>query len=315
MRKRADWMIVAIVAALLAAGVLVATAAVPGATGKARADTPSPSPSPSASFTLNVRHNGKLVKSYTLDQVEAMTAFNGWAGYAGKGGTSHGPDYTTGATITDIVADALGSPLRDVQSVEVAEAPVATGYAQTFTGAQIIDPATGFTLSDATTGDPITTPLTGPLAAVLIYTDPAQNVMTPDAGPLRFVISDNNNGNTTTSENAVMTGKFSVSQVNMLDIADNVTVRLRAKPTAIDLGSPVTFLGTVVNHVPNVNVVKLRFVLGTKFVARKSATVTSKGAYRMRITPAKAGTYTFVVTYRVGGHVFMSKQVVVTVKK
>ena len=55
--------------------------------------------------------------------------------------------------------------------------------------------------------------LTGPLAAVLIYSDPAGVVMPPAAGPLRFIIAD------AASENVVMSpSSDSVSNVNQLNV-------------------------------------------------------------------------------------------------
>ncbi len=175
MRRRTDWIVLAIVAALLAAGILLAATIVPGATGRASAlGTPSPSPSPSV--VLQVNRNGALVKSYTLDQIEAMTPFAGFAGYLGK--AAHGPDAVVGAKITDILHDALGAPLTAAESVVVAEVPLSTGYSQTFSGAQLLDPLTGFTLFDANTANTITP--TGQLGAVLVYSDPDQNVMPPD---------------------------------------------------------------------------------------------------------------------------------------
>ena len=122
--------------------------------------------------------DGAVAKSYTLDQVEALTPLAGYAGY--RGGSSHGPDLVTGVKVTDIAKDAFGVPLTAVESVLVAEVPLSTGYGQTFTGAQLLDPKSGFTMMDATTGntiDPST--LTGTLSAVLIYSDPGQLVMIP----------------------------------------------------------------------------------------------------------------------------------------
>ena len=53
--------------------------------------------------------------------------------------------------------------------------------------------------------------LTGPLAAVLVYSDPAGRVMPTTSGPLRFFIAD------AISENAVMEGSYSISQVVQLN--------------------------------------------------------------------------------------------------
>ena len=303
MRKRTNWMVVAVVAALVAAGVLLVGTAVPGATGKAKADTPSPTPSP----VLNVNRNGKLVKAYTLDQLEAMTPFAGFAGYMGK--AAHGPDAVTGVKVSDITKDALGASLTATQSIDVVDAPVLpSGYKQTFTGAQLLDPLTGFTLFDAVTQNPITP--SGALAAVLIYTDADQNVMPADtAGPLRFIVADAIN------ENGVMTGKYSVSMVNKLNVIDNVTITLKAKPTSVEVGRAATFSGKVTNAVAKDTIVKLRQVKANRFVLLKGGYIGPKGGFRLTYKPAKAGTWTFVITYRIGKTTFMSNQVKVTVKK
>jgi hypothetical protein len=304
MSKRTNWFVVVIVAALLAAVVVLAGAVVPGATGKASAAaaaTPSPSP-----VVLQVERNGHVAKAYSLDQLEAMTPFAGFAGYMGK--AVHGPDAVTGAKVTDIVKDALGMPLTAAETVDVAEVvPPPNAYDQVFAGAQLLDPLTGFTLYDATTTNPITP--TGTLAAVLIYSDPALNVMPADSGPLRFVIAD------ATSENGVMTGKYSVSSVNVLNVIDHVTITLGAKHSSVKVGRTLTFGGKVTNAVAKDVTIKLRLVKGTKFVLKKTGRITSAGGFKLSIKGVKAGKWTFVVTYKVGKTTFVSNSVKVTVRK
>ncbi len=89
MRKRRDWIVVAVVAALLSAGAGLAGTVVPGATGKASAagSSPSPWPSPSPSVVLQVGHNGTFVMEYTLADLEALGGgpFDGYAGYMNSG--------------------------------------------------------------------------------------------------------------------------------------------------------------------------------------------------------------------------------------
>ena len=304
-------------AAFVVAGlvILLAGAAVAGAAPTAAPATASaaatPTPSPTASPVIQVERNGVTVKAYTLDQIEALTPFSGFAGLTGKGGSVKGPDAVTGTQVTDILADALGTPLTAVESVDVAELPLLPdGYLQNFTGAQVLDPATGFTLYDATNTANVIPPadLTGPIAAVLIYTDADGNVMPADAGPLRFVVADG------TSENAVMTGKYSVSQANELNVIDNITLSLKAKHTSVKVGKIIVFTGTVANPVAKDTVVKLRLVKGKKFVLKRISSITGSGAFTFHYKAVKAGKWTFVATYRAGKN-FLSDKIKVTVKK
>ena len=89
----------------------------------------------------------------------------------------------------------------------------ASPYDKTFTQDALVN-FTGFTMYDATSGTALTlSSLTGQLAAVLIYSDPALVVMPAAFGPLRFVIADSK------SENAVMgPSSASVSGVNQLNV-------------------------------------------------------------------------------------------------
>jgi hypothetical protein len=301
-------MVLAIFAALLAAGTLLAFSASAGKARAAVGDTPSPSPS---ATVLQVKRNHTVVASYTLAQLEAMTPFAGYAGYFG--GSVHGPDAVTGAKITDIVQDALGTPLTATQSVEVAEAPVATGYAKTFAGADLLDPSSGwptspFTLFDASNTANAITP-TGTIAAVLVYTDVDQHVMPTASGPLRFFVADSN------SDNGVMTGKYSVSQVNLLKVIDNVTVALKAKHTSVKLGKTIIFKGTVTNAAAGYSAVKLRMVKAGKYPVVRSGRITSAGGFKLTCKAAKAGKWHFVVTYRIGTSTFMSNVVKIKVYK
>ena len=289
---------------ILLAGAAVAAAAPTAAPATASAAA-TPTPSPTASPVVQVERNGVTVKAYTLDQIEAMTPFPGFAGYTGK--AAHGPDAVTGAKVTDILADALGTPLTAVESVHVAEVPLSTGYEQIFTGAQLLDPLTGFTLYDAANTANAITP-TGTLAAVLVYTDTDGNVMPADAGPLRFLIVD------ATNENGVMTGKYSVSQVNQLNVIDNITLSLKARHTSVKVGKTIAFTGTVANPVAKDTAVKLRLVKGKKFVLKKTSSITGSGAFAFRYKAVKAGKWTFVVTYRAGKN-FLSNKIKVTVRK
>jgi len=161
---------------------------------------------------LVVQYNGTPVKAYTLAELEALTPFAGYAGFRKITGTIVGPDAVTGVRVTDIVADALGTPLTRTESVDVADVG---DYDATFSYDQLVN-LTGFTMYDATTGDPVAiSGLTGPLATVLVYSDPLQRVMpAATAGPLRFMVAD------ATSENVVMYSQLSVYHVNRLNVID-----------------------------------------------------------------------------------------------
>ncbi len=67
---------------------------------------------------------------------------------------------------------------------------------------------------DATTKQTADRGLQGPLAAILVYSDPGQHVMPADSGPLRFMIADQQN------ENAMMTGSDSIKNVSRLNVVD-----------------------------------------------------------------------------------------------
>ena len=305
MSKRREGIAISLVVAPVAAMILLVGLFLPG-TSAAGASSLARS---SSSSVLQVELNGVLVKQYSLDQLEALTPFAGYAGYLHGAGAVAGPDAVTGTPVSDIVADSVGGPLADAESVEVAEVPLSSGYEQTFTASQLLDPLDGFTLYDATTLNTITpSTLTGTLAALLIYSDPAQNVMPSDAGPLRFVIADSK------AENAVMTGKYSVSQVNQLNVIDSVSISLKAKPASALVGKAITFSGTVTNAIANDSSVKLRQVTANGLVLAKGGSISGSGAFKLTYKAAKAGTLTFVATYK-AGKTFLSNQVSVKVKK
>ena len=220
MKNRRDWIAVVVVAVLLAVGVVLAGTAAPGAAGKAGADgtsSPSPWPSPTPGVVLQVGHDGTFFKSYTLADLEALTPFPGYAGFRKSTGTVIGPEAVTGAKVADIVQDALSAPLTSTQSVAFIGSD---GYTQSYSYDQLVN-LNGFTLmyNGAHPADPVPlSSFTGPFAAVLIYSDPQQNIMdlANGEGPTRLVVAD------ATNENAVMTGSDSVYSVVKLDVRDYV---------------------------------------------------------------------------------------------
>ena len=163
---------------------------------------------------LTVKYQGVTVKTYSLAQLQALTAFSGYAGFRSSGGTPTGPDAVTGVKITDIVADARGIDLTSSQAVTVAQTfGAGSPYSRTFSYDRLVN-FTGFTMYNATSGNPVSIgSLTGPLASILAYSStPAGNVMT--VGTLRFFVAD------TLNENVVMTSSESVSSVDTLNVVE-----------------------------------------------------------------------------------------------
>jgi hypothetical protein len=158
---------------------------------------------------LSVQRDGAAVRSYSMAELQALTAFSGWAGLAKS--PAIGPDAVTGVKITDIVKDALGSPLAATQSVNVAEVD-ATPYNKVMSYKLLVDMDTVTFWTAADTTVQVTT-YTGPMAAILVYSDPAGNVMPAASGPLRFVIADGAN------EGLVFKPtNLSVIRVNLLNV-------------------------------------------------------------------------------------------------
>lgn len=234
MRKRRDWIVVGVVAALLAAAVVLVGTIAPGATGKAVAlgTTPSPWPSPSAGVVLQVGHEGTFVKEYTLADLEALGAgpFNGFAGYMNSGSVVYGPEAVSGIRVTDIVNDALASallpPLTTSQSVAFIGSD---GYAQTYSGDQLMNVDHLTQMYGATTKKPVSTSsFTGPFAAVLCYDDPGGHVMSPYEA-LRLFVED------ATNEPIVMTGSDSVKWVARLNVTDTAPKDWSLKLTGLKI--------------------------------------------------------------------------------
>ncbi len=155
---------------------------------------------------LQVQLAGAPVRAYSLDELKALPAFTG---YAGLNKTPVlGPDAVTGVKITEIVKDALGTPLAATQSVDVAEVD-ATPYNKTMTYDLLVN-FTGITMYD-TSKVAVPSPA-GPLAAILVYSDPAGIVMPAANGPLRFFVAD------ATEQLVFGPTNLSVSKVNQLNV-------------------------------------------------------------------------------------------------
>ena len=165
---------------------------------------------------LQVELNGTPFRAYSLAALKALTPFTGDAGFRKSTGTIVGPEAVTGVRVTDIVANALRRPLTADESVDVASVPPFSPYSMNFSYGRLVNLA-GFTMYDATSNTPVAmSSLTGPLAAVLVYSDPGGLVMPLASGPLRLMVAD------ATSENVVMSpSSDSVYQVNQLNVIDS----------------------------------------------------------------------------------------------
>ena len=93
------------------------------------------------------------------------------------------------------------------------------------------------------------------------------------------------------------------------------SVSLKAKPTSVKVGKTVTFSGTVKHAVAKDTTVKMWLVKAKKSTMEKSGTITSKGAFKLTYKAAKAGTWTFRVTYKAGKTTYRSNEVKITVTK
>ena len=166
---------------------------------------------------LLVEQNGTPVRAYSLAELQALTPFAGYAGFY-NGIVVTGPEAVTGVKVTDIVKDAVGTPLTATQSVDVVnlappKAPFDGNGPMTY--AQLTSFTPRFAMYGALTKTAVDiSTLTGPLAAVLVYSDPAGVVMPVAKGPLRFFIAD-----AASADNVVMwPSKDSIGTVNMLNV-------------------------------------------------------------------------------------------------
>ena len=257
MRKRTNWTVVAIVAALLTAAILLA-----GTVATPRRAPPRARRLPKS--VLNVDRNGTLVKGYTLAQLEAMTPFPGFAGYMGH--AVHGPDAVTGVKVTDILRHALGIPVMAVETVDVADvaATPPTATTRPSRAPSCSTPRRASRCSTRRARTRSTRPLSPERSPRCWSTATPTQRHGPHDGPLRFLVTD------AKSENAVMSGKLSVSQVNELNVIDSITITLKAKHATVKVGKTAVFTGVVTNAVTKDTSVKLRVMKGKKFILAKS---------------------------------------------
>jgi DMSO/TMAO reductase YedYZ molybdopterin-dependent catalytic subunit len=184
--------------------VAIAGAVVPGGTPKAAAADP---------IVLTVTHEGAVVKTYTLADVQALTAYSGYAGFITTGGTVNGPDPVTGVSLVTVLQDA-GLTMTSAQSLDV-HAP--DGFGGTF-GYDMVVNGAPYGMFNATTK--AAENAKEPLAAILVYLRggvalPPFDVAHPDGdGPLRFYMAQADD------MNQIMEGSDSVKGVSILNLRD-----------------------------------------------------------------------------------------------
>ena len=184
--------------------IAIAGAVVPGGTSQAAAADP---------IVLTVEHEGVVVKTYTMTDVQALTAYAGYAGFLTTGGAVHGPDPVTGVSLVTVLQDA-GFTMTSGQSVDV---HADDGFGKTF-GYDLVVNGAGYGMFNATT-QASETP-SEPLAAILVYQRNGVALLPFDAthpdgeGPLRFYMAQADD------ENQVMEGSDSVKGVSILNLRD-----------------------------------------------------------------------------------------------
>ena len=184
--------------------VAIAGAVVPGGTPKAAAADP---------IVLTVQHEGVVVKTYTLADVQALTAYSGYAGFMTTGGTVSGPDPVTGVSLVTVLQDA-GFTMTSGQSLDV-HAP--DGFGGTF-GYDMVVNGSPYGMFNAATK--AAESAKEPLAAILVYLRGGVALVPFDAahpdgdGPLRFYMAQADD------ENQVMEGSDSVKGVSILNLRD-----------------------------------------------------------------------------------------------
>jgi DMSO/TMAO reductase YedYZ molybdopterin-dependent catalytic subunit len=159
--------VLAVVIAL--AAVVLAGALAPGGTPQAAAADP---------VVLTVTGNGQT-KTFTLAEVKALPAYDGFSGMKNSAGTLFKPDPVKGVELTDLFATVGG--MTAAQSVDL---QAVDDYGMTLTYGEA---ATGaFTMYNDTTGAEETPKAA--VSAVLIYERDGQPLSQEDGAPLRLAV-------------------------------------------------------------------------------------------------------------------------------
>jgi DMSO/TMAO reductase YedYZ molybdopterin-dependent catalytic subunit len=132
---------------------------------------------------LTVVGNG-TVRELTLEQVKALTVYEGWSGMKNSAGTITPPAPVKGVKLSDLFAEVGG--ITEQQSCDII---ASDGYGMTMTYGEVTGGA--FTVYNASTGAKETPK--SPLSSVLIYERDGQPISYLDGGPLRIAISQTEN--------------------------------------------------------------------------------------------------------------------------
>jgi DMSO/TMAO reductase YedYZ molybdopterin-dependent catalytic subunit len=164
-------------AALVAAGI-VGLAVLAAACGGSDGQASSPSPSASGPVVLTVRGEGGA-KTFTMNQLEALPSYEGYAGIKSSTGVITPPSKYKGVPLTDLAA--LVGGISKANGVTIV---AKDGYGMTFSYRQIA--GDGFTTFDPATGDE--EPATGKLHVVVAYAHDGKAIPEDD-GPLKLAIA------------------------------------------------------------------------------------------------------------------------------
>ena len=186
---------------LAAAGLVALAAACGGSSGSQTTGQVSPTVSPSGPIVLTLAGE-KGEKQFTLNQLEALPAYTGYAGIKSSTGVITLPAEYTGARLSDL-ADMVGGISKANGVTLVAK----DGYGMTFSYAQIMDHA--FTAYDPATGAEQVP--SKDLTVVVAYAHEGKPLGV-DEGPLRLVVGTPKPGG------QVVDGHWSVKWIERISV-------------------------------------------------------------------------------------------------
>ncbi len=157
-----------------AVGLAVLVAACGGSGGQA-----STSPAASGPVVLTVRGE-KNSRTFTMDQLEAMPSYEGYAGIKSSTGVITPPSKYRGVPLTDLAA--LVGGISRVNGLTIV---AKDGYGMTFTYRQIVEG--DFITYDPATGDE--EPPSGRLHAIIAYANDGK-LLGADDGPLKLAVAE-----------------------------------------------------------------------------------------------------------------------------
>ena len=163
---------------LVVVGLVVLAAACGGSGGQA-----SPSPAASGPVVLTVKGE-QGSRTFTMDQLQALPAYEGYAGIKSSTGTITPPSKYKGVPLATL-ADLVGGITRANGVTIVAK----DGYGMTFSYRQIME--NGFTTYDPATGEE--EPADGKLTVIIAYQHDGKPIGEDD-GPLKLAVAEDTPG-------------------------------------------------------------------------------------------------------------------------